>query len=36
MEITIAIGLGVFFALAGLAATIAVYKTLPHDKEDKR
>lgn len=26
MEFTIAIGLGVWFALAGLAATIAVFK----------
>ena len=34
MEIIIAVGLGAFFALAGLVATIAVFKTLPKDKED--
>lgn len=36
MEIIIAIGLGAWFALAGLVASIAVFKTFPKDKEDKR
>lgn len=35
MEIIISIGLGLWFALAGLVATVAVCRTLSKDKEDK-